>query len=152
MTGWRLGWTVAPEPVTEAIAKLALCMLYGNPAFTQGALANCLERELPELAEMKAAYRRRRDLAFQRLSGLAGLRLHKPESGMFMMVDVRDTGLDAEAFAWRLLEAKGVAVLAGDAFGPSAAGHVRISFAVDEATLAQACGRIAEFVAETGRR
>jgi arginine:pyruvate transaminase len=143
MTGWRLGWTVAPEPVTEAIAKLALCMLYGNPAFTQGALANCLERELPELAEMKAAYRRRRDLAFQRLSGLAGLRLHKPESGMFMMVDVRDTGLDAEAFAWRLLEAKGVAVLAGDAFGPSAAGHVRISFA---------CGRIAEFVAETGRR
>ncbi len=150
MTGWRLGWTVASEPVTEAIAKLALCMHYGNPGFTQAALASCLERDLPEVAEMKDAYRRRRDLAFQRLSGVPGLRLHNPESGMFMMVDVRGTGLSAEDFAWRLLEAKGVAVLPGDAFGPSAEGHVRISFAVAEASLAEACGRIAAFAEETG--
>lgn len=150
MTGWRLGWTVAPDALTRALGKLALCMLYGNPSFTQGALAAWLGRDLPELAEMKAAYRRRRDLAFRRLAGVSGLRLHKPESGMFMMVDVRGTGLDAETFAWRLLEAKGVSVLAGDAFGPSAAGHVRISFAVDEATLAEACDRIAAFVAEAG--
>ncbi len=150
MTGWRLGWAVAPEPVIEAIGTLALCMLFGAPSFTQSALATCLERDLPELAEMKDAYRRRRDLATQRLGGVPGLRLHIPESGMFMMVDVRATGLDAEDFAWRLLEAKGVSVLPGDAFGPSAAGHVRISFAVDEATLAEACERIAAFVEETG--
>jgi len=150
MTGWRLGWAVAPEPVTEAIGKLALCMLFGAPSFTQAALATCLEQDLPELAEMKTAYRRRRDLAYQRLAGLPGLRLHEPESGMFMMVDVRGTGLGADDFAWRLLAATGVAVLPGDPFGPSAAGHVRISFAIDDAPLAEACNRIAEFVEETG--
>ena len=99
---------------------------------------------------MKAAYRRRRDLAFQRLAGVPGLGPHNPESGMFMMVDVRDTGMGAKDFAWRLLEAKGVSVLPADPFGPSAIGHVRISFAIDDAKLAEACNRIAEFVAETG--
>ncbi len=150
MTGWRLGWAVAPEPVTEAIGTLALCMLFGAPSFTQAALATCLEQDLPELAEMKDAYRRRRDLAYQRLAGLPGLRLHRPESGMFMMVDVRGTGLGARDFALRLLEATGVAVLPADPFGPSAAGHVRISFAIDDAPLAEACDRIAAFVEETG--
>jgi arginine:pyruvate transaminase len=150
MTGWRLGWTVAPAPVTEAIGKLALCMSFGNPSFTQSALATWLERDLPELAEMKQAYRRRRDLVFQRLAGVPGLNPHNPEAGMFMMVDVRGTGLGAKDFAWRLLEAKGVSVLPTDPFGPSAAGHVRISIALDEAKLGEACGRIAEFVEEEG--
>ena len=150
MTGWRLGWTVAPAPVTEAIGKLALCMSFGNPSFTQSALATWLERDLPELAEMKQAYRRRRDLVFQRLAEVPGLAPHNPEAGMFMMVDVRGTGLGAKDFAWRLLEAKGVSVLPTDPFGPSAAGHVRISIALDEAKLGEACGRIAEFVEEEG--
>ena len=150
MTGWRLGWTVAPAPVTEAIGKLALCMSFGNPSFTQSALATWLEQDLPELAEMKQAYRRRRDLVFQRLAGVPGLNPHNPEAGMFMMVDVRGTGLGAKDFAWRLLEAKGVSVLPTDPFGPSAAGHVRISIALDEAKLGEACGRIAEFVEEEG--
>jgi len=69
---------------------------------------------------------------------------------MFMMVDVRGTGLGAEDFAWRLLEAKGVSVLPADPFGPSATGHVRLSFAIDDAKLAEACGRIASFVEEIG--
>ncbi len=152
MTGWRLGWAVAPEPVTEAIGNLALCMSFGNPSFTQSALAAWLEQDLPELAAMKEAYRRRRDLAFQRLGGVPGLGPHKPEAGMFMMVDVRGTGMSAADFAWRLLETKGVSVLPTDPFGPSAAGHVRLSIAIDEEKLAEACGRIAAFVAEEGKR
>ncbi len=70
---------------------------------------------------------------------------------MFVMIDVRGTGLGAEDFAWRLLEQKGGAVLAADTFGPSAAGHVRITFAIADATLAEACTRIAAFVEEVGR-
>ncbi len=70
---------------------------------------------------------------------------------MFVMVDVRGTGLGAEDFAWRLLEAKGVAVLAADTFGPSATGHVRITFAVADAKLAEACERIAAFAQQRGQ-
>ena len=86
-----------------------------------------------------------------RQGGVPGLRVHKPEAGMFVMIDVRGTGLGAEDFAWRLLETQGVAVLAADTFGPSATGHVRITFAVADATLAEACDRIAAFVEETGK-
>ncbi len=151
MTGWRLGWTVAPAELTRHIGNLSQCMLYGNPSFTQAALAQWLGRDLPELGEMKETYRRRRDLVHQRLAGVPGLRVHKPEAGMFVMIDVRGTGLGAEDFAWRLLEKQGVAVLAADTFGPSATGHVRITFAVAEAKLAEACNRIAEFVEEIGQ-
>ena len=70
---------------------------------------------------------------------------------MFVMIDVRGTGLGAEDFAWRLLEKQGVAVLPADTFGPSAAGHVRITFAVADAKLAEACNRIVAFVDEIGR-
>ncbi len=69
---------------------------------------------------------------------------------MFRMVDVRGTGLGAKDFEWGLLEAKGVSVLPGDAFGPSAEGHVRLSFAINDAKLAEACDRIAAFVEEEG--
>ncbi len=86
-----------------------------------------------------------------RQGGVPGLRVHKPEAGMFVMIDVRGTGLGAEDFAWRLLEKQGVAVLAADTFGPSATGHVRITFAIADAKLAEACNRIAAFVAELGR-
>ncbi len=86
-----------------------------------------------------------------RQGGLPGLCVHTPEAGMFVMIDVRGTGLGAEDFAWRLLEAKGVTVLAADTFGPSVAGHVRITFAVADAKLAEACERIAAFVEETGQ-
>ncbi len=151
MTGWRLGWAVAPERLIEAIGKLSLCMLFGAPSFSQSALAAWLEEDLPELAEMKEAYRRRRDLVFQRLAAVPGLNPHRPDSGIFMMVDVRGTGMRAEDFAWRLLEAKGVSVLPTDPFGPSATGHVRLSYGVAEASLADACGRIAAFVEEMGR-
>ncbi|MNG28788.1 Arginine--pyruvate transaminase AruH [compost metagenome] len=59
------------------------------------------------------------------------------------MIDIRATGLGAQAFAERLLEEHGVAVLAGDAFGPSAAGHLRLGLVMDSERLEQACQRIA---------
>ncbi len=64
---------------------------------------------------------------------------------------LRNQAVGAEDFAWRLLEKQGVAVLAADTFGPSATGHVRITFAIADAKLAEACERIAAFVEELGR-
>jgi arginine:pyruvate transaminase len=72
---------------------------------------------------------------------------------MFVMVDVRQTGLGAQAFAERLLDGYGVSVLAGEAFGPSAAGHIRIGLVVDQLQLADACQRITACAAHLlGRR
>ncbi|QTH12233.1 aminotransferase class I/II-fold pyridoxal phosphate-dependent enzyme [Pseudomonas corrugata] len=143
MTGWRIGWVIGPEPLASHLANLSLCMLFGLPEFVQRAALVALETDLPEVAHMHAEYRLRRDLVCAALEGCPGLKPVWPDGGMFVMVDVRQTGLSAQAFAERLLDGYGVSVLAGEAFGPSAAGHIRIGLVVDRVQLAEACRRIA---------
>jgi arginine:pyruvate transaminase len=147
MTGWRIGWAIGPESLAGHLANLSLCMLFGLPDFVQRAAQVALERDLPEVARMREEYRQRRDLVCAALEGRAGLRPVRPDGGMFVMVDVRQTGLAAQAFAERLLDGHGVSVLAGEAFGPSAAGHIRIGLVVDQMQLADACRRIVECAA-----
>ncbi|WHS58056.1 aminotransferase class I/II-fold pyridoxal phosphate-dependent enzyme [Pseudomonas sp. G2-4] len=143
MTGWRIGWVIGPEPLAEHLANLSLCMLFGLPDFVQRAAQVALEQDLPEVAQMYEEYRQRRDLVCAVLGDCPGLKPVRPDGGMFVMVDVRQTGLDAQGFAERLLDGYGVSVLAGEAFGPSAAGHIRIGLVLDQVKLADACQRIA---------
>lgn len=146
MTGWRAGWVVAPAELVSHMATLALCMLYGMPGFIQQAALTAIEQGGPAVAAMREGYRRRRDIALESLQGIPGLRCLKPEAGMFMLVDVSGTGLPTMEFAWRLFRETGVSVLDAGAFGPAAANCVRLSFAVSEEQLAEACKRIAGFV------
>ena len=143
MTGWRIGWVVAPPALAAHLENLALCMLYGLPDFVQDAAVVALDNHLPELAAMREAYRQRRDLVCAVLADCPGVRALKPDGGMFVMLDIRATGLSAQAFADRLLDRHGVSVLAGEAFGPSAAGHIRLGLVVDSEQLREACQRIA---------
>ncbi|WP_313203241.1 pyridoxal phosphate-dependent aminotransferase [Pseudomonas sp.] len=148
MTGWRVGWVVGSPALSAHLENLALCMLYGSPDFIQDAAVVALEQPLPELDGMREAYRQRRDLVCERLAHCPGLRALKPDGGMFVMVDIRDTGLSAQAFADRLLDQHGVSVLAGEAFGPSAAGHIRLGLVLGIEALSEACRRIARCASE----
>ena len=148
MTGWRVGWVVAPPALAGHLENLALCMLYGSPDFIQDAAVIALEAELPELEAMRLAYRQRRDLVCECLADCPGVRALKPDGGMFVLVDIRETGLSAQAFANRLLDRHGVSVLAGEAFGPSAAGHIRLGLVLDAEPLRDACQRIARCAQE----
>ena len=148
MSGWRLGWVIGPPALADHLEHLSLCMLFGTPEFVQKAAQVALEADLPELGRMHEEYRQRRDLVCAALLGCPGLNPVKPDGGLFVMVDVRATGLGAQAFAERLLEDHGVAVLAGEAFGPSAAGHIRIGLVEDQARLAEACRRITRCAAQ----
>lgn len=154
MPGWRFGWVIAPETLIGHLGRLALCMFYGLPGFIQEAALTALEQREPIVAQMRAIYRRRRDLVHARLSSVPGLRCLLPEAGMFMMIDVRGTGLDPQAFTWQLFEAQKVSLLDASAFGETASGYVRFGFVVDDERLIDACERIAAFVrqlAGTGR-
>ena len=143
MSGWRVGWVVGPKPLNDHLENLSLCMLFGIPEFVQKAAQLALDEDLPEVALMREEYRQRRDLVCASLNHCPGIRAIRPDGGMFVMVDVRQTGLSAHRFAERLLEGYGVSVLAGEAFGPSAAGHIRLGLVVDQLKLADACRRIA---------
>jgi arginine:pyruvate transaminase len=142
MSGWRVGWVVGPQSLCEHLVNLSLCMLFGIPDFIQNAAQLALDENLPHVALMCEEYRLRRDLVRASLDLCPGIRAIRPDGGMFVMVDVRQTGLSAQHFAERLLDGYGVSVLAGEAFGPSAAGHIRIGLVVDRLKLADACRRI----------
>ncbi len=145
MTGWRLGWVVAPEPLIEHLGNLALCMLYGCPDFIQDAAITALDADLPELATMHAAYRERRDSVCRALDGADSVKAVRPDAGMFVMVDIRATGLSSAEFADGLLDDCGISVLSGEAFGPSAAGFVRLSLTQPPERLSRAATRLREF-------
>jgi arginine:pyruvate transaminase len=146
MTGWRMGWMVGPKALIDHVYNLSMAMLYGLPTFLQRGAVVALEQDLAEVEVMRATYQRRRDMAVARLNQVPGLKCLSPDAGMFMMLDVRGTGLGSCEFSTKLYEATGVSVLDATAFGKSAAGHVRMSFVADDDSLEEACRRISGFV------
>ena len=145
MTGWRIGWTVSPPELVPHLARLATCMLYGGPGFTQDAAAHALRHQPEGVAAMREELRARRDLVCKRLDQLPRLECLWPEATMFVMLDIRGTGISAQDFATGLLDRHDVSVLPADAFGPGAKGHVRISLSASRQRLAEACERIAAY-------
>ena len=143
--GFRLGWIVGPKALTGHLFNLVLCMLYGGPPFLQeGALA-ALKRDLPEVAALREDYRRRAAVLAGILAAAPNCRAAAPEGGMFVLLDVRGTGLSADDFARQLLEREAVAALPCDGFGPSAQGHLRLSLTSADARLEEAGRRILRF-------
>ncbi|MNO78881.1 Arginine--pyruvate transaminase AruH [compost metagenome] len=143
MSGWRIGWVVGPATLTAHLSNLAMAMLFGLPEFVMQAACVALEQDLPEVRRMRETYRQRRDRVCAALEDCPGLRVHRPAGGMFVMIDIRATGLSAQAFAQRLLLEEGVSLLPGDAFGPSAAGHVRMGLVLEVEVLEEASSRVA---------
>lgn len=145
MSGWRMGWAVAPRELISKLGHFSAATLFGCPQFIQDASAFALENDQAYVAEMREEYRERRDLVLNKLGKLSCLRCHAPHAGMFVMCEVGATGLDGRRFAELLLDRELVSVVPGDAFGPSAANCVRIGLAQSRPLLKKACKRIRRF-------
>jgi arginine:pyruvate transaminase len=142
---FRLGWVVGPPALTGHLSNLVMCMTYGSPAFIQDGALVALQRELPEVGVLREEYRARAAMATELFGDMPGCRVVPPEGGMFVLLDVRGTGLESGDFALRLLARERVAVLPCDGFGPSAAGHLRIALSAPEPRLREAGERIVRF-------
>jgi aspartate/methionine/tyrosine aminotransferase len=147
MTGWRCGWMIGPEALIRHADNLSLCMTYGLPGFIQEGAVEALTASRGEMDRMRDIYRARRDLVFDALAQVPELRVMRPEAGMFLLLDIRGTGLTSTEFAWGLFREVGVSVLDATAFGRSAAGFVRLSYTLGEEALAEGCARIRRYVA-----
>jgi len=145
MTGWRSGWLVGPPEVAIHAESLVMCMLFGAPGFVQEAAITALsiapeaERRIRDYCDL------RRARLVAGLGGIPRIRAVVPEAGMFMLVDVRESGLSGYGFMRALYESERVSVLDGAAFGLETAGFVRICFATDEVSLERGCERIRRF-------
>jgi len=145
MPGFRAGWLVGPRELVAHAESLSMCMLFGLPGFVQEAALTALaiapdvERRLREFCDV------RRERFMAGLKGVPNIRAFAPQAGMFLLLDVSDTGLSGYQFMRALYERRKVSVLDGAAFGKHTAHFVRICFATEEATIDAACARIRQF-------
>ena len=146
MTGWRLGWIVAPRAICEPARDYLNHALYGSPGFLQHGAVAAFTEDVPEVDEMKRVYRERRDMFYDTLAGLNSLDCIKPQSGIFCIVGIDKLGLPAMEFAERLYADEGVSVLPGEAFGAEHSDWIRISLCQPDEVLREAVTRMARFV------
>lgn len=139
--GFRSGWMVGPREFAARTQPLIEMMLFGNQPFIADATTYALTHPSPTAARMRTDYARRARAAVEALS-VPGLRPLMPQAGMFLMLDVSAIAPDSDAFARSLLEAEGVSVMPGTAFGAGAQGWLRMSLTVPDARLTEACRRI----------
>ena len=145
MTGWRVGWLCAPAGLLEGIVKVHQYGIMSAPTVAQDAGLRALTDGERDVREMLAEYDRRRRLIVDGFNAI-GLRTFEPRGAFYAFPQITSTGLDSETFAQRLLVEERVAVVPGDAFGPSGAGHVRACYAASYEQLEDALVRIGRFV------
>lgn len=147
--GFRSGWAIGPAEFCARLLSVSETMLFGVQPFIADMTAYALDNPISTAATMRERYRARAarfTKAFSRAPGLVPL---PPEAGMFIVVDVSDTGMSGEDFAWALLREEGVAVMPGSSFGEGAAGFVRLSLTVPDDDIDEACRRIAALAARS---
>ena len=149
MTGWRVGWLCAPAPLIEGIVKVHQYTIMSAPTTAQDAAVHALEHGEEHVVRMHAEYDRRRRIIVDGFNAI-GLTTFEPRGAFYAFPRISSTGLDSETFAMRLLEEEKVAVVPGNAFGPSGEGHVRACYATSEDRIREAVRRVGRFV--TGLR
>jgi aminotransferase len=146
MTGWRVGYLCAPEPICDAALKIHQYVMLCAPVMGQIAANEALKNGEEEKDRMVSEYRVRRNVFVNDLNRI-GLPCHVPEGAFYAFPSVKDTGLSDLEFAEQLLKEERVAVVPGSVFGETARGHLRCAYAVSRNDLKEAVSRIERFMA-----
>ncbi len=145
MTGWRLGWLAAPADITAATRKIHQYAIMSAPTIAQYAGLEALRSGEAAVQQMLAEYDRRRRVIVSGLNEI-GLPTFEAQGAFYVFPQVGHLGLTSDEFADQLLHDQHVAVIPGDAFGPSGAGFVRACYAASMDKIEAALDRIDQFV------
>lgn len=153
MTGWRLGYAVAPRQLAAKLDTLMINSSSCAAAFTQIAAIEALTSPESEHAvhRMVKVFESRRNLVVDSLNAIPGVRCARPQGSFYAFPNVEGTGQGERELADRLLTEAGVAVLPGTAFGDAGKGFIRIAYTQSESELKLGLDRIKEFVQSNGR-
>jgi arginine:pyruvate transaminase len=146
--GFRCGWIASSAEFCASALSISETMLFGSQAFLEDAAAFALDTHFPEIDSMRKSYEARAKTLVEGLKVCRSVSARMPEGGMFVMVDVRKTGLSGEAFARRLLAEHNVVTMPGESFGACGAGHLRVSLTVGKDQIAEAAKRIVKLAAQ----
>ena len=146
MTGWRLGWLVAPRPLAAKATQLNEFVVSHAPSFTQKAGEAALTQGESELIQMLHRLKENRDLCLEALGGICGVTVPTPDGAFYLFPSI-DGLTDSFAFCKRLLKETRVGLAPGVAFGTGGEGSVRLCYAADRSVLEPALERLARFLA-----
>ncbi|MFQ3647003.1 MAG: aminotransferase class I/II-fold pyridoxal phosphate-dependent enzyme [Anaerolineae bacterium] len=149
MTGWRIGYALAPEPILSAMKKFHQYLIMSAPTMGQFAAIQALEHGDDDVERMRQAYDCRRRLIVAGFNDL-GMTCFMPRGAFYAFPSIQHTGMDDDAFCDLLLHEERCALIPGSAFGPSGAGFVRASYASSEENIERALERIARFMQRHG--
>jgi aminotransferase len=147
MTGWRMGYTLAPSYFTVQMAKVHQYAIMCAPTTSQYAAIEALKNGDADIEYMKGEYESRRNLIVSELNRI-GIDAFMPEGAFYVFADLRKFGIDDEKFCERLLDENGCAIVPGSAFGESGRGFARISYAYSVSHIRKAIERMEAFISK----
>lgn len=147
MTGWRLGYTLAPREITKQMLKVHQYAIMCAPTASQFAAVEAMRNGDADVERMRAEYNRRRRYLVGGLRGL-GIECFDPEGAFYVYPNISKFGLSSEEFCEKLLAEGGVAIVPGTAFGECGEGFARISYAYSVEHISKAIDRIEKFISK----
>ncbi len=145
MTGSRCGWIVGPSEIISHLVNLATHTTYGVAGFVQDAADFALNAGTEFEEEVAAPFRRRRALAQEIIGAQNTVTMVPAQGAMYIMLNIRATGMTGEAFANALLDAHHIAVMPSESFGQAATGHIRVAMTIEDQKFATALKTLCDF-------
>jgi len=145
MTGWRIGFALAPTYLIEEMLKIHVYNTVCATSTSQYAALEALSADLIEVEQMKEEYQKRRDYVFDRVKSM-GLDVSWPDGAFYLFPSIKNTGMSSEEFNEKLIEQAKVAVIPGSAFSTYGEGYIRISYASSMENLVEGLNRLENFL------
>jgi aspartate/methionine/tyrosine aminotransferase len=142
MTGWRIGWAVAPVPVIDKLSIFLQDSITNVAAFIQKAAYAAMAGPQDWTIEKRELLKKKRDRMVAGLNSIPGVQCDTPDGAFYAFPDITGTGLTSQEFTDRLVETAGVAVVAGTAFGSQGEGYVRVTYACADEDIDEGIRRI----------
>ena len=142
MTGWRLGYAIAPIRLIEKMGLLLETIASCTPPFVQKAGIEALNNGHAHVNMMRSTYRKRRDLIVDGLNSIDGISCLRPDGAFYVFANIKGTGLSSKQFAEKALEECNVGLVAGTDFGDSCEGYVRLCYAQSEDKIIEGINRL----------
>jgi aspartate aminotransferase len=147
MTGWRLGYMVAPSALAARLELLVTHSTGCTAMFTQYAGMEAITGPQDFVREMVVEYQKRRDRMVELVNALPRVHAQKPQGAFYVFPNVKAFGIPSKEIQRRLLDEEGVAVLAGTDFGPAGDGYIRLCYATSMQVIERALEKLADFFA-----
>ncbi|MHB1161718.1 MAG: pyridoxal phosphate-dependent aminotransferase [Chloroflexota bacterium] len=147
MTGWRLGYIIAPREIIRAMQKIQQNFFISANAFVQWAGVAALKEAGPDVERMRRTYAERRLHLLEGLRGLGFQIPHPPTGAFYVLVNAREYTSDSLSFAFELLRNARVAVAPGIDFGSNAEGYLRFSYATSLERIGEGIKRLGAYLA-----